>query len=81
MGFLSDNIQTTIYSMSSLIQDFSSFLYKFQELLRLQMQTAYRVGDKALAQKIMERLLPGNSVFDSFGHNADVLINVVCVSY
>ncbi|GAX75385.1 hypothetical protein CEUSTIGMA_g2829.t1 [Chlamydomonas eustigma] len=31
---------------------------KEQELLRLQMQTAYRVGDKALAQKIMERLLP-----------------------
>jgi hypothetical protein len=31
---------------------------KEQEMLRLQMQTAYKTGDLALAQKLMERLAP-----------------------
>lgn len=30
-----------------------------QDMLRLQMQTAYKTGDLATAQKIMQRLLPG----------------------
>lgn len=31
---------------------------KEQEMLRLQMQAAYKVGNRELAQKIMERLAP-----------------------
>jgi hypothetical protein len=36
---------------------------KEQELLRLQMQTAYKTGDKALAEKLMKKLTPDEPVF------------------
>ncbi|KAG1676256.1 hypothetical protein FOA52_006474 [Chlamydomonas sp. UWO 241] len=36
---------------------------KEQELLRLQMQTAYKTGNKALAEKLMARLAPDDPVF------------------
>ena len=38
-----------------------------QNLMRMQMQQAYRVGDHALAEKLKEKLKPDEPVYDAAG--------------